>query len=103
MMEVQRNQTYGARGEGDVNDNNTDSTAAIIIPSSVSASERTLLTPQQTYFADEKVPIPQTNTVNYIYIYSYACICIIHNLLRIKCFRMVSVFVNYGHSQDPVS
>lgn len=65
MVNMVHDNTYntnGVNGAGDTNENNETATA-IIMPSSVTASERTLLTQQQTYFADEKIPIPETENV----------------------------------------
>lgn len=48
-------------------DSPTTAVPAVVVTSggSIAASESTLLTPAQTYFADEKIVIPEVESVSY--------------------------------------
>lgn len=56
---------YEVNEQGE-NDNATASSANMSsIAGGFGASETTLLTTAQTYFADEKIPVPETTTVSF--------------------------------------
>lgn len=90
-------------------ESNNDSTVSTVphqhmqeVQNSSRATENTYLTPSrsQTYFADEKIQIPDTDNViliQLIFISTNTSLC--YSNLNVFLYRAYLVSKNYGHSQ----